>query len=47
MAGGGAAPIPAGGAVMAATPTTTAAQGTGAQPADVAIKLIDLLKQKR
>jgi len=48
MAGGGAAPIPAAtGAVLGATPTTTAAQGTGAQPADVAIKLIDLLKQKR
>ena len=47
MAGGGASPIPAAGAVMGATPTTTAAQGTGAQPADVAVKLIELMKQKR
>ena len=47
MAGGGASPIPSAGAVMGATSTTATAQGPGAQPADGAIKLIDLLKQKR
>ena len=44
---GGAIGTTAAAVLVSPTPTAAAAPTTGAQPADVAIKLIDLLKQKR